>query len=215
MCPVITSKFNCELCSSCDNCNSKEKTYICTCLEMKKEEVSESPVLEETAAAAAAAENSFKFTGVKRAVPEGFSFRACIECHLNEIKTRHQEQTLCDKCLNHQAYYCTCTESQMKDSEDLSKCRLCIQIEYFRKWPRSWRYFHDRQLPKFSYLLCDECVCRRYMLRNKGTPFEPCEECKEGLRGNCEDEDCRCCPHCKQFGDYLRFIFGVEYGAPF
>lgn len=199
MSPVVTKNFNCERCSSCENCN-KEETYICTCIKNPdNQQVSElSQPSQET-----------EMTGEKIQVPDGFVFRKCIECHLAPLRLDPEESAVCKRCQAHQAFICTCEEALPIN------CNLCIQVRYFKTWPRSWRHFHERKIPQYEFILCDDCVCRRYMNRYKGKSFTPCDNCQQGLIGTCPKDDCKSCPHCDQHDDYLRLIEGLEYGPPF
>lgn len=195
-------------CKNCLKLQLQDGQYICTCVQNSDQDlkkISEEPP----------SDPEVKFSGTKIEVPDGFSFRNCIKCNMKTF--RGYPEDLCKECQNHQAFHCTCPEEK-EDPEDLRKCNLCLQIHFFKVWPRSWKFFYERRFPKFYFLPCDNCVTQRYLFRHKPGSFKACENCQKGETGVCTSPDplaCKSCPHCDQYADYLQLIEGQEYGCPF
>lgn len=144
--------------------------------------------------------------------PRGFQFKICPSCR---IKNHDQPgYPLCSDCTRHSSFRCTCTE----EGDPKKTCNLCFQLDYFKKWPQSWRYYYSTEVPTFKYLLCLNCMCSKLKADYQFRDFAPCKTCQEGLYGQCSlklREPCEDCSYCTQYKCYLHFRATQELAYPF
>lgn len=150
---------------------------------------------------------------IVKGFPDKFNFKDCRRCRLSARNPNLMESEICDDCLQHRKGICLCSRLLPQD-----KCLLCVQLDYFRKFPHTWNYYYERKLPKFTFIFCEDCVRQQKLIVANGKFFTPCDTCRHGVVGPCAlslRQRCRVCPYCRQYEDYLKFINAHEANCPF